>query len=70
MIAQKTCSPTVGPRGLVGEWRLPKNETQQGEELTSGPQQVVQLDVENADRYQRWKKKKREGERGQGWRQK
>lgn len=31
--------------------------TQRGEELSSGPQQVIQLDVENADRYRRWKKK-------------
>lgn len=70
MFTQKTCSPPVGPRGFVGAWRLTKTGRQRGgEELSSGPQQVVQLDVENADRYQQWKKKGGGGE-GQGRAQK
>lgn len=52
---QMTCSSSAGPRGSVAARRLTRSPQQRGEELGAGPQQVVRLDVENADRYQRWK---------------
>lgn len=66
MFTQKTCSPPVGSRGFVGAWRLTKTGRQRGEELSSGPQQVVQLDVENADRYQQWGVEKKTGAKDGG----